>query len=188
MLVHQGTRRNLFWIGTRNMHRGMTVTGLSLWSRLLLDGRDRLLAGEEAGSMESDTVMSFDWSSLWSAQHARIDAVPEMINHVLTVLADLMEEDNHACEFSLAAGPLIDRDVAESVIALLPSSCRVSGLQWVSCWRTPVGDALPEGFLPAGQPDAWAKGAPGRILVETLTDWAVALMSRLWPDDVECWN
>src|SRR5262249_17395721 len=115
-------------------------------------------------------------------------AVPEMINHVLAVLADLLEEANHACEFSLAAGPLTDRDVAESVNALLPSSCRVQGLEWVSCWRTPVGAALPEGFLPAGQPAAWAKDAPARTLVETLTDWAVALMSRLWPDDVECWN
>jgi hypothetical protein len=132
--------------------------------------------------------MSFDWSSLWIAQHARTTAVPEMINHVLTVLADLLEEPNHACEFSLESGPLIDRDVAESVNALLPSSCRVQGLEWVSCWRTPVGEALPEGFLPSGQPDAWAKDAPGRTLVETLTDWAVALMSRLWPDDVECWK
>jgi hypothetical protein len=132
--------------------------------------------------------MSFDWSSLWAAQHARTDAVPEMINHVLTVLADLLEDANHACEFSLATGPLIDRDVTESVNALLPSACRASGMEWVSCWRTPVGDALPEGFLPAWQPDAWAKGTPGRALVETLTDWAVALMSRLWPDDAECWN
>jgi hypothetical protein len=132
--------------------------------------------------------MSFDWSSLQAAQHARSDAVPEMINHVLTVLADLLEEANHACEFSLATGPLTDRDVAESVNALLPSSCRVQGLEWVSCWRTPVGDALPDSFLPAWQPDAWAKGAPARTLVETLTDWAVALIGRLWPDDVECWD
>ncbi|MFC7280159.1 hypothetical protein ACFQS1_39895 [Paractinoplanes rhizophilus] len=132
--------------------------------------------------------MSFDWSSLHALQLARADAVPEMINHVLVMLSDLMEDADHACEFSLASGPLIDGDVAESVSPLLPSSCRVQGLYWVECWRVPVSAALPELFLPSRQPDVWEEGAPGRVLVATLADWAVALMGRLWPDDVECWE
>ena len=133
-------------------------------------------------------MKSFDWSSLQAAQAARPDAVPEMINHALMMLADLLEEADLACEFSLASGPLLDSDVAESVKALLPGFCHVQGLEWVPCWRVPVGDALPGLFLPTRQPDAWAQGAPPRTLVDALADWAVALMSRLWPDDVECWS
>lgn len=77
------------------------------------------------------TVMSFDWSSLQAAQQARVDAVPEMINHALAVLADLLEEPNHACEFSLEAGSLTDTDVTQSVNALLPTFCRANG--WSGC-------------------------------------------------------
>jgi hypothetical protein len=144
--------------------------------------------GQGSGGSENDTVMSFDWSSLQAAQRARADAVPEMINHALMVLADVLEETNLACEFALKTGPLIDRDVTQSVNTLLPSHCRVQGLEWVPRWRVPVGDALPGLFLPTRQPDAWAEGTPARTLAETLTEWAVALMSRLWPDDAECWN
>ncbi|GAA2660967.1 hypothetical protein [Paractinoplanes durhamensis] len=132
--------------------------------------------------------MSFDWSSLPAAQGAGPEAVPEMINHALTVLADLLEEGDLACEFSLVSGSLIDGDVAESVNALLPSLCRVQGLQWVQSWRTPVGDALPGLFLPTRQADAWGQGAPARALVDSLTYWVMALMGRLWPDDAECWS
>lgn len=133
-------------------------------------------------------VTSFDWSSLQAAKKARMDAVPEMINHALVVLADLLDETNHACEFSLETGPLIDKDVIRSVKALLPNSCRVQGLEQVPSWRGLVGDVLPEFFLPTWQPDAWVQGAPARALVETLTAWVVALMSRLWPDEAECWH
>jgi hypothetical protein len=132
--------------------------------------------------------MIFDWSSLQAARQARIDAVPEMINHALAVLADLLEEPYLACEFSLEAGPLTDNDVTQSVDALLPTFCRAQRLERVPCWRTPVGDALPDLFLPTRQQDAWTESAPARILAESLTAWAVALMSRLWPDDAQCWN
>lgn len=132
--------------------------------------------------------MSFDWSSLLAARQARMNAVPEMINHALAVLADLLEEPNHACEFSLEGGPLTDKDVIQSVDALLPAFCRVQRLEQVPCWRTAVGDALPGLFLPTWQPDIWTEGAPARILAESLTGWAVVLMSRLWPDDAQCWN
>src|SRR5512138_67042 len=133
MLTHRGTRRNVFWIGTRNRRLGMIVDGPRPYGRACLwTVTTAGWQGSKSARSENDTVMSFDCSTLWAAQHARTDAVPEMINHVLTVLADLLEETNHACEFSLATGPLTDQDVAESVNALLPSSCRVSGLERVS--------------------------------------------------------
>jgi hypothetical protein len=133
-------------------------------------------------------MTSFDWSSLEAVRGARTDAVPEMITHALVVLADLLEQPNHACEFSLDSGPLIDNDVAESVNVLLPTSCHVQRLDQEPCWRIPVSDALPALFVPTGQPDAWTEGAPARTLVETLTKWSMALMSRLWPDDAQCWT
>lgn len=132
--------------------------------------------------------MSFDWGSLQATRGARIDAVPEMINHTLTVLADLLEETNHACEFSLRTGPLIDDDIPQSVNALLPSLCRTQLLQWLPSWRAPVRDALPELFLPIWQPEAWTPGSPARTVADALSEWVVALMSRLWPDDAQCWN
>lgn len=61
-------------------------------------------------------------------------------------------------------------------------------LERVPCWRKPVGDALPDLFLPTRQPDAWTVGAPARILAESVTVWTVVLMGRLWPDDPQCWN
>lgn len=114
--------------------------------------------------------MSFDWSSIQAAQRARTDIVPEMINRALMVLADLLEEGDLACEFSLTTSSLVDNDVAASVKALLPSYCRVQGLQRVPCWRMPVSDALSRMFLPTQQPEAWVPGAPLRTLVETLTE------------------
>jgi hypothetical protein len=132
--------------------------------------------------------MDFELSSIWAAQRARTDAVPEMITHALAVLTDLLEQPDHACEFTLESGPLIDGDVAESVNALLPTSCHVQGLAEVPCWRGPVSEALPGLFLPTGQPAAWIEGAPARTLVEALSNWSMALMSRLWPEDAPCWT
>lgn len=140
------------------------------------------------GRSENDTLTRFDWSSLQAAQRARAAAVPEMINHALMVLADLLEDGDLACEFHLTTGPLTDSDIAVSVKALLPDFCRVQGLEWVPSWRISVDQALPGLFLPTREPNVWAQDAPPRTLAETLADWAMALMSRLWPDDAECWN
>jgi hypothetical protein len=67
-------------------------------------------------------------------------------------------------------------------------SPRVQGLEPVPSWRVPVGDALPGLFLPTRQPGASTQGTPPRTLVDMRAGWAVAFMSRLWPDDTQCWN
>ncbi|MCY1141533.1 hypothetical protein OWR29_26345 [Actinoplanes sp. Pm04-4] len=131
---------------------------------------------------------SFDWSSLQVAQAASIDNVPEMVNHALVVLGDLLEDDYVACEFSLEAGRLIGDNVEASVNALLPGRCRVQRLEPAALWRPLVREALPEIFLPARQRDVWDEGTPPRVVAELLMDWAVALMSRLWPEDADCWT
>jgi hypothetical protein len=132
-------------------------------------------------------VTEFDWAALSAARNARPDAVPEMISHALRVLEDLLEEADHACTFTLNQGPLTDDDVAASVNALLPQGCRVSGLEPASSWSTLVRQALPGFFVPGRQPHAWAEQAAARKLAEALTDWAVALMGRLWQDSAESW-
>ncbi|GGR99011.1 hypothetical protein GCM10010169_49520 [Micromonospora fulviviridis] len=84
-------------------------------------------------------------------------------------------------------GPLTDDDVVTSVNALLPRQCRVSGLESVSSWSALVREALPGLFVPTRQPRAWAEQSPARDLAEALTEWAVALMGRLWADSAESW-
>ncbi|MEU4482497.1 hypothetical protein AB0F68_31205 [Micromonospora sp. NPDC023966] len=132
-------------------------------------------------------MTEFDWATLSAARNARLDAVPDMIRHALRVLEDLLEEVDHACTFTLLNGPLIDDDVVASVNALLPKHCRVAGLESVSSWSTLVREALPGLFVPGRQPQAWAEPSAARELAEALTDWAVALMARLWPDSAESW-
>ena len=123
-----------------------------------------------------------------AVRNARPDAVPEMISHALRVLEDLLEATDHACTFTLQHGPLSDDDVATSVTALLPRHCRVSGLEPVSSWSGLVRDALPGLFLPGRPQQDWPQQSPPRELAEALTDWAVALMGRLWPDSAESWT
>lgn len=132
-------------------------------------------------------VTGFDWAALSAARYAGLDAVPEMINHALRVLEDLLEEVDHACTFTLANGPLTGDDVVASVNALLPKYCQVSGLEPVASWSTMVREALPGLFVPGRQPQAWAEQSPARELAEALTEWALALMARLWPDSAESW-
>jgi hypothetical protein len=110
-----------------------------------------------------------------------------MIRHALRVLEDLLEEADHACTFTLDYGPLADGDVATAVNALLPRRCRVAGLEPVSSWSELVREALPGLFLPGRQPEAWAGRSAPRELAEAVTDWAVALMGRLWPESAESW-
>jgi hypothetical protein len=133
-------------------------------------------------------VTRFDWAALSAARNARLDAVPEMIGHALRVLEDLLEEVDHACTFTLADGPLTDDDVVASVNALLPKHCQVSGLEPVASWSTLVRATLPGLFVPGRQPQAWAEQSTARELAEALTDWAVALMGRLWPASAESWT
>src|SRR6266545_1474735 len=111
-------------------------------------------------------VTGFDWAALSAARNARLDAVPEMINHALQVLEDLLEEADHACTFTLVDGPLTDDDVAAAVNALLPKHFWVAGLEPVN---------------------SWSMQSAAQELAEALTDWAVALMGRLWPDSAESW-
>ncbi|WP_250002129.1 hypothetical protein [Actinoplanes sp. M2I2] len=133
-------------------------------------------------------MASFDWSSLPAGQAAGIDAVPEMVDHALLVLADVLEEKYLACEFSLDTGPLIDENIEASVNALLPGRCRVARMAPAPPWRPLVREALPAMFLPSGQPGVWDQGTAPRFLAESLADWAVALLSRLWPEDADCWT
>nr|WP_152332327.1 hypothetical protein [Micromonospora purpureochromogenes] len=132
-------------------------------------------------------MTGFDWATLSAVSNARLDAVPAMVGHALRVLEDLLEEVDHACTFTLVNGPLTDDDVVASVNALLPRQCRVSGLEPVNSWSTLVREALPGLFMPTRQPSAWADQSSARDLAETLTDWAVALMGRLWADSAESW-
>jgi hypothetical protein len=132
-------------------------------------------------------VTVFDWAELLAATNAGPDAVPEMIRHVLYVLEDLLEDADHECTFTLVDGPSTDDDVVAAVNALLPERCRVAGLEPVASWTQLVGEALPELFLPGHQPRAWAEQSAPRELAEALTDWAMTLMGRLWPDSAESW-
>ncbi|WP_446210900.1 hypothetical protein [Micromonospora sp. IBSANI012] len=132
-------------------------------------------------------MTGFDWAALSAARIARLDAVPEMISHALQVLEDLLEEVDHACTFTLVDGPLTDDDVVASVNVLLPTHCRVSGLESVNSWSALVREALPGLFVPGRQPQAWAEQSAAQGLAQALTDWAVALMGRLWPDSAESW-
>ena len=102
-------------------------------------------------------VTGFDWAALSAARNARLDAVPEMINHALQVLEDLLEEADHACTFTLVDGPLTDDDVAAAVNALLPKHFWVAGLEPVNSWSMLVREALPGLFVPGRQPHAWAE-------------------------------
>ena len=110
-----------------------------------------------------------------------------MIRHALHVIEDLLEEVDHACTFTLVEGLMTDEDVVAAVDALLPNHCRVSGLEPVDSWSLLVREALPGLFVPGRQPDAWAEHSAARELAESLTDWAVALMGRLWPDSAQSW-
>ncbi|MEU1689843.1 hypothetical protein [Micromonospora sp. NPDC005707] len=133
-------------------------------------------------------MTGFDWSALSAARGARPDAVPEMINHALRVLEDLLEEVDHACTFTLTGGPLVDDDVVAAIDALLPESCRTARLEPVTSWSTLVREALPGLFVPTRQPDAWAPESAARRLADGLTDWVLALMGRLWPERAEAWT
>ncbi|MEE6309036.1 hypothetical protein V1634_19555 [Plantactinospora veratri] len=133
-------------------------------------------------------MTGFDWAGLSAARNATQDAVPEMVNHALRVLEDLLEETDHVCTFTLVDGPLTADGVIASVDALLPANCRVSALEPVGSWSTTVRAALPGLFVPGRQPYAWAEQGAARTLAEALADWAVALMRRLWPDSAESWT
>lgn len=133
-------------------------------------------------------MTDFDWTTMTAVSGARLDAVPEMIGRALRVLEDLLEQVNHACTFTLTDGPLTDDDVTLSVGALLPKQCRVSALEPAGPWSAAVRSALPGLFAPSRPPHTWTGPSPAWTLAETLTDWVVALLGRLWPDTAECWS
>lgn len=64
--------------------------------------------------LASRLVTKYDSASLSAAWNARPDAIPEMVTHALRLLADLLEDTNHICSFTLKDGPFTDNDVAAS--------------------------------------------------------------------------
>ncbi|WP_433124985.1 hypothetical protein ACQPWW_21325 [Micromonospora sp. CA-240977] len=132
-------------------------------------------------------MTAFDWTALSAARNAKLDAVPEMINHALRFLEDLLEETNHVCTFTLTDGPLMG-DVTTAVNALLPTDCRVSRLAPVGSWSELVHAALPGLFLPGQPAYVWAEKMPARQLAEAVAGWVVALLRRIWPGSVESWE
>lgn len=129
-------------------------------------------------------MTGFDWTTVGAVRNARLDAVPDMIDHALRILEDLLEEADHACTFTLVDRACTDDDVAAAVNALLPKYCRVSRLEPLASWAALVQDALPGLFLPS----AWVGRPEPRELAEGVANWCVALMRRLWPDDAESWS
>lgn len=137
---------------------------------------------------EHPLAAAFDWDSFPAGQQARLELVPDMIRDALRVLEDLLDATNHALTFTLDEGPLTDNDVAASIGALLQNDCWVEALEPVTSWAEITREALPGLFIPTRPQEAWIRGATPRELAETITDWTMSLLHRLWPADAEVWS
>ncbi len=132
-------------------------------------------------------VTGFDWYAVSSARIRDHAVLTEMVTNALLVLADLLDDTDHACAFTVTGGPLLDGDVFASVDALLPPGCTASDLAPVGSWADTVRATLP-GWFTTGQPELWTEQSPARELADGLVEWSAALLGRIWPPSAAAWE
>ncbi|MDQ0365056.1 hypothetical protein [Catenuloplanes indicus] len=113
----------------------------------------------------------------------------EVINRALRVLADLLEDTDHFCTFTLTDAAIGDDGVEPALNTLIADPFHAESLTAAGDWSRIVGEALPMRFAASWRrPQAWAEGAGPRRLAAGLTDWIMAHLVHLWPADADCWT